>query len=1129
MYPKILSCLLIVLSAISASGGELIGAVSFSPGDLLFSKVDGYDLVTLADNPLTGEVGRPMLPVVNYRVVIPPTAEMAEVEVLFSQPLQLTGRYLIYPAQEPKPISSQKVPSLTEPDETIYSSSNPYPATISQGVGTGSMGGYRIATVHLHPLQYVPSERALRLHTRIELRIIYREGGVNPKPRTDRQNRVFGESVEGLVSNPEDVERWSPPLRTWPKGSKALPPGDYEYVIIAPQADSSTFSPLSAWKMKKGVPATIVTREYIYSNYSGANNQERIKNFIRDASNTWGTIWVVLGGDVAWIPYRGCYGYVESSPPEQDNNIPCDRYWEDLDNNWNYDGDSRYGETSDGPGGGDIDMYADVYVGRLSCDNSQEVQRVLDHILLYEKNPPSGYLPKIVYFSEYLFGSKNGKDICEDLIEPVIPASWVTTKRYNENGWYASDDQAVGDMNQGYGFNMIGSHGNTSSVMAGSGSSKNITVSDLAALLQPGNKRGIHTGICCLSGDFSTGTCYAEQLLNDADSKIAGCIFNSRYGWGTPSGGVYAGSARLSERLFIEIFNNNRYHLGQALAEARDYYVSSARGHSGWQGVYRWIIFCYNLIGDPELPLWTDTPGALAVDHPAWAPTGPSNFVVTVNSGDAPTRGALVCVMKTGEVYEHDITNSAGQVTLPISPVTTGTMDVTVTAKNHLPYEGTATVAARRDVGVLSIDAPADTVDTSSVHTPRVTVENVGDSTETFQVGCWFDSSGTTVYADTQWVSDLAPGAQTEVSFTSWTACGETGVTYQLTVTTLLSEDIDPGNDSRQKTVTTILNHDVGTISIDAPPDSVHSDFTYTPQATVRNYGDVLEDFQVACWFDSSGITVYADTQTVTGLGSGAQAQVSFADWTACSGGSIDYQITVSTVLIGDSDPANDAQQKTVTTMEYHDVGTTSIEAPPDTVHCDSTYVPQALVRNFGNMTEDFTVFCTIGDYADTVQVVAVPPDSTHLAQFATWTVPAGDSTTYLVTVTTLLPGDLDPANDTQEKEVFAYRVGIQELGSFQFPISSFQLSQNSPNPFGAGGTSISFNVKRSTLNVSLRVYDLSGRLVRTLADDPQEPGCYNIVWDGRDTLGRRVSPGVYFYRFVAGDCVLTKKMALLQ
>ncbi len=98
--------------------------------------------------------------------------------------------------------------------------------------------------------------------------------------------------------------------------------------------------------------------------------------------------------------------------------------------------------------------------------------------------------------------------------------------------------------------------------------------------------------------------------------------------------------------------------------------------------------------------------------------------------------------------------------------------------------------------------------------------------------------------------------------------------------------------------------------------------------------------------------------------------------------------------------------------------------------------------------------------------------------------------------------------------------VGIWEtpVSNDQLPMTKSQLLQNRPNPFGVGGTTISFNVKRSTLNVSLKVYDLGGRLVRTLVNEARDPGCHMVSWDGRDSSGREVAAGVYFCRLSATD-----------
>jgi flagellar hook assembly protein FlgD len=89
-------------------------------------------------------------------------------------------------------------------------------------------------------------------------------------------------------------------------------------------------------------------------------------------------------------------------------------------------------------------------------------------------------------------------------------------------------------------------------------------------------------------------------------------------------------------------------------------------------------------------------------------------------------------------------------------------------------------------------------------------------------------------------------------------------------------------------------------------------------------------------------------------------------------------------------------------------------------------------------------------------------------------------------------------------------------------------LFQNRPNPFNTT-TTIEFTVEEQG-PVKLQIYNVAGQLVRTLVDEVRSPGeVHSAVWDGRSNAGQRVSSGVYFYKFVTGDFVNTKKMVLLK
>lgn len=89
------------------------------------------------------------------------------------------------------------------------------------------------------------------------------------------------------------------------------------------------------------------------------------------------------------------------------------------------------------------------------------------------------------------------------------------------------------------------------------------------------------------------------------------------------------------------------------------------------------------------------------------------------------------------------------------------------------------------------------------------------------------------------------------------------------------------------------------------------------------------------------------------------------------------------------------------------------------------------------------------------------------------------------------------------------------------------RLEQNVPNPFNPT-TTIRYSVA-DRARVSLRIYDVSGRLVRVLADDEKSPGVYTVVWNGVNDSGQIVSSGVYFYRFEAGSYAHTRKLVLLK
>jgi hypothetical protein len=90
-----------------------------------------------------------------------------------------------------------------------------------------------------------------------------------------------------------------------------------------------------------------------------------------------------------------------------------------------------------------------------------------------------------------------------------------------------------------------------------------------------------------------------------------------------------------------------------------------------------------------------------------------------------------------------------------------------------------------------------------------------------------------------------------------------------------------------------------------------------------------------------------------------------------------------------------------------------------------------------------------------------------------------------------------------------------------------FALFQNYPNPFNIT-TSINYQLAERTFT-TLKVYNLSGQLVRTLVKEKKPAGWHSVRWDGRDSSGRAVASGIYFCYFTAGEFSKVHKMLLLK
>ena len=90
-----------------------------------------------------------------------------------------------------------------------------------------------------------------------------------------------------------------------------------------------------------------------------------------------------------------------------------------------------------------------------------------------------------------------------------------------------------------------------------------------------------------------------------------------------------------------------------------------------------------------------------------------------------------------------------------------------------------------------------------------------------------------------------------------------------------------------------------------------------------------------------------------------------------------------------------------------------------------------------------------------------------------------------------------------------------------------FTLYQNYPNPFNPV-TALRYDLPKNSL-VTIIIYDMLGREVKTLINRTKDAGHRSVIWDATNDYGKPVSAGIYLYQIQAGEYISTKKMVLLK
>jgi len=659
------------------SPNQLTCRVEFSSSELRFGTLNDYQTVELQDGLPIAVIGKPMLVGREIRLALPAGMAVEHVRVVETVTETIPGDFNICPAQPfQRTDGSDRDQPFIAPDAAVYNSEDAYPGMVVNFIRQTDLAGQPMAVVQIYPLQYFPQNRKLELSTSVTFALTladgYTCGDYLPATISEDARRNYESRIKEMVANPEYATATTAAL-SLPRSPNLPDDGPFEHVIITSTTYESNWSALNDWYTRRGLRSGVVTTTYIYSNYSGADNQEKIRNFVIAAHSGWGAQYFLMAGENITVPFE-FRNYA-------DENTPSDMYYSDYDDDWT----------------------DEVYVGRAPIDNATQITTFINKVLKYEKTPAlTDYPLEVLLIGMDLDESTPTEDL-KETVSGSIPARFSITKVYDSDGTNHETD-AKNAINAGMNLINHSDHSNWYVMGVGDRNHNLSLVSSEVDAFTNNDRMSVVVSLGCWPNAMDYSDCIAEHFVVYNSSQAAAAFTGN-----TRSGLYYQGymnylSSKIDRDWWRALFTYDKYVIGQTLADCRtrfgtDPWNPDAGRHCQWT---------FNLQGEPAMPIWTDTPESLQVTFPAEISTTTDYIDIHVaTTGGSNVNQAYVCLWKGDEAYERGYTDVSGDLTFIAPLMTEGELAITVTKHNCLPFADSITVGQGCDCGVWG-DANGD-------------------------------------------------------------------------------------------------------------------------------------------------------------------------------------------------------------------------------------------------------------------------------------------------------------------------------------------------------------------------------------------------------------------------------------
>lgn len=619
----------------------------------------------------------PALPMRSIQVLVPNGAELTDFSYTLTEEI-INQHITLARGTAPVPTTWWEEDPLTEP-----AFEDSFPGKVVEYRSTMIQRGFTWFSFAFSPFKYDGVKQDLSLITHLNLEMEYQLSEIPGS--IIRPDQAVLRSVQSSLINPEDLDRFYPESTL----SYLKSAGDrVDYLIVTSEEFKPEFTPLLEWKTRKGLKVDIVTVEEIEELYSEGTFPLKIKHCLHDYYTRHDLTWALLGGDHDVVPVQACYSNIMIGITEfTDTSIPTDLFYACFDQrfDWNSSVDDKIGEIYlDGH-----DMMPEIYISRIPARNREQVRTFVHKTLTYELNPPAdGFTEKLLLSGVKSWNLWEGKSDnhhrSEWIFNQYIAGNWKGNKTdffdtgtdFTEGHEYqVSATNLSSLLNTGFGLFHFAGHGNNSTFLMETGSGF-----DTEDALQLTNTVSglVLSNSCDVNAFDRSDPCLSEAFLRNQNGGCVAFFGSSRYGFGNPDQTSVPGpSLRYNASFMKYLFAGpaetrwNSFATVAALAK-NDY---SHNGSSS--GIYHYLLYAINAMGDPELPLFTGIPSEF--DKVRIYRIGNS---LTINTGGVSECRICVTSLSLDEGYHHVVKDVSFHTFEHIPEA----FQVTITGPNYRPY-----------------------------------------------------------------------------------------------------------------------------------------------------------------------------------------------------------------------------------------------------------------------------------------------------------------------------------------------------------------------------------------------------------------------------------------------------------